>query len=96
MPDANELMVEVAYATPEEQALVGLKMPAGSTAEEAIQASGFLQRFTDIDLASRPVGIFGKVCELTRVLQAGDRVEIYRPLLNDPKAARRLRAEKSR
>jgi putative ubiquitin-RnfH superfamily antitoxin RatB of RatAB toxin-antitoxin module len=67
----------------------------GTTVEAAIIASGLLARFPDISLSTNAVGIFGKVCELSQVLKAGDRVEIYRPLVHDPKEARRQRAAKS-
>lgn len=89
-----ELMtVEVAYATPEQQVIVALELPENSTVETAIQLSGLLARFPTLELSA--VGIFGKVCELNQLLQAGDRVEIYRPLIHDPKEARRQRAAKS-
>jgi len=88
------LIVEVAYAPPGVQALVTLKLPDGATVQQAIEASGFLAHFPDIDLAVNPVGIFGKVCSLDQVLKPADRVEIYRPLLHDPKDARRQRAVK--
>jgi len=91
---AGDLIVEVAYATPGVQALVTLKMPDGATVQQAIEASGFLTHFPDIDLTVNPVGIFGKVCSLDQMLKAADRVEIYRPLLHDPKDARRQRAVK--
>ncbi|MEC4749181.1 RnfH family protein [Methylomicrobium sp. Wu6] len=98
MVEANDpsgvLIVEVVYATSSVQALVTLKMPPGATVREAIEASGFLQNFADIDLAVNSVGIFGKVCSLDQTLRPADRIEIYRPLLHDPKEARRQRAVK--
>jgi putative ubiquitin-RnfH superfamily antitoxin RatB of RatAB toxin-antitoxin module len=93
--DGDDLIVEVVYATSGVQALVALKMPPGATVEDAIEASGFLLHFPDIDLAANPVGIFGKACSLDQKIKANDRVEIYRPLLHDPKEARRLRAVKN-
>jgi putative ubiquitin-RnfH superfamily antitoxin RatB of RatAB toxin-antitoxin module len=90
----DKVIVEVAYATSEVQALVTLKMPAGTTVEEAIKASGLLIHFPEIDLTINPVGIFGKVCPLDAVVKAADRIEIYRPLRHDPKEARRQRAKK--
>jgi len=93
--DAGDLIVEVAYATPSVQALIMLKMPLGATVQQAIEASGFLERFPDIDLAVNSVGIFGKICGLDQALKPADRVEIYRPLLHDPKDARRQRAVKN-
>jgi uncharacterized protein len=86
--------VEVAYAKPEQQEIVALKMPEGTTAEQAILASGLLNHSPEIDGADLNVGIFGSVCKLDRPLRQGDRVEIYRPLIHDPKEARRQRASK--
>lgn len=88
------MRVEVAYAKPDEQALLALDMPEGATVEDAIRASGLLQRFPEIDLEHNKVGIFSKLCKLDQTLRPGDRVEIYRPLLTDPKEARRVRAAK--
>ncbi|MFI3189320.1 MAG: RnfH family protein [Methylococcales bacterium] len=85
--------VEVAYATPEQQVLIVLSLPENSTVEKAINHSGLLMRFPALGLTA--VGIFGKLCELNQLLKAGDRVEIYRPLHNDPKEARRQRAAKN-
>ena len=84
--------VEVAYAKPEHQEIVALKMPEGSTVEQAILASNLLNRFPEIDEADLKAGIFGCVCRLDQPLRQGDRVEIYRPLIHDPKEARRQRA----
>ena len=84
--------VEVAYARPDEQVIVPLQMAAGATVEEAIRRSGVLDRFPEIDLAQAKVGVFGKVGRLDQVLGSGDRVEIYRPLIADPKEARKQRA----
>ncbi|TGC87846.1 RnfH family protein, partial [Salmonella enterica subsp. enterica serovar Wilhelmsburg] len=67
----------------------------GATVEEAIRASGLLELRTDIDLAKNKVGIYSRPVKLTDTVQDGDRVEIYRPLIADPKALRRQRAEKS-
>lgn len=86
--------VEVAYAKPEQQVIVTLKMPEGTTVEQAILASGLLSRFPEIDGADLKAGIFGSVCRLDQPLRIGDRVEIYRPLIHDPKEARRQRAAK--
>lgn len=88
-----ELMrIEVAYAKAEQQVIVVLDLPENSTVEAAINASGLLARFPEIELSA--VGIFGKASELHQLLKTGDRVEIYRPLHNDPKEARRQRAKK--
>lgn len=88
------ITVEVAYATPEQQQIVALDVPANTTVETAIKLSGLLACFSEINLSATAVGIFGKVSKLNQVLKAGDRVEIYRPLLHDPKEARRQRAAK--
>jgi uncharacterized protein len=88
------ITIEVAYATPEQQVIVALDLPENSTLETAINASGLLLRFPEINLSATAVGIFGKLCELNQLLKTGDRVEIYRPLHNDPKEARRQRAAK--
>lgn len=90
----EDIAVEIVYARPEAQVLLGLKLPEGSTVGQAIEASGILALFSEIDLAVNKVGIFGSVCELDHPLKPHDRVEIYRPLPHDPKDARRLRAMK--
>jgi uncharacterized protein len=87
--------LEVAYANPEQQVIVALKMPEGVTVEQAIDASGLLSRFPEINGANLKAGIFGCVCGLDQPLRQGDRVEIYRPLIHDPKEARRQRAAKA-
>ena len=85
--------IEVAYATPKKQLILSVPFQAGLTVESAIEASGILQRFSEINLATNAVGIFSKPCKLDTELRAGDRVEIYRPLIADPKEVRRQRAE---
>jgi putative ubiquitin-RnfH superfamily antitoxin RatB of RatAB toxin-antitoxin module len=90
------MRVEVAYATQAEQVIVEVEVPAQASVDDAIRASGLLQRFADIDLARAAVGIFGERVTLAAVLHDGDRVEIYRPLVADPKEARRRRARKRR
>lgn len=88
------MRIEVAYATPEEQVILLLEAPEVLTVEQAIRASGILERFPEIDLSLNGVGIFGRVCPLESRLMPGDRVEIYRPLLVDPRVARRERARR--
>ncbi|HIF18109.1 MAG TPA: RnfH family protein [Cycloclasticus sp.] len=85
--------VEVAYATPEKQLILVVPFKEGLTAEQAIVTSGILGRFPAIDLSISTVGIFSKPCQLDTPLREGDRVEIYRPLIADPKEVRRQRAE---
>ena len=86
--------VEVAYAKPEEQVIVTLSMPEGATVDAAIKASGLLERFPEIALPDLKAGIFGEVCKLDQPVKEADRIEIYRPLIHDPKDARRQRASK--
>lgn len=93
MPD--KLEVEVAYALTERQYLQRVMLEEGATVEEAIRASGLLELRSDIDLAKNKVGIYSRPVKLTDTVQDGDRVEIYRPLIADPKVLRRQRAEKS-
>jgi len=86
------ITVEVVFARPDEQALEELRVPADATVEAVIRQSGYLERFPEIDLASNKVGIFGKATTLSAVPNDGDRIEIYRPLIADPKEARKKRA----
>lgn len=92
MTQALTIRIEIAYALPHKQALVSLDLPAGTTVEGAIQQSQVLRRFPEIDLAKNKVGIFSKLVSLDTVLRDRDRVEIYRPLIADPKEIRRQRA----
>ncbi|HEY0841718.1 RnfH family protein [Methylotenera sp.] len=89
---STEITVEVAYALPDEQLIIPIKVAVGSTAEEAIKASGIIGKFTDIDLNINKIGIFGKLTKLDTKLRHLDRVEIYRPLIADPKEVRKQRA----
>jgi len=84
--------VEVAYAKRDEQVILPVRAAPGITARQAIERSGILRRFPEIDLAGGDVGVFGKLVKLDQELQAGDRVEIYRPLIADPKEQRKRRA----
>lgn len=84
--------VEVAYAKPEEQVILSLKVPLGTTVQEAIFKSQILLLFPEIDLSQNKVGIFSKLCALHAPLREHDRVEIYRPLVADPKQMRKQRA----
>ena len=92
MANAEKIKVEVAYALPQKQVILGLEVEADATLEQVIHASGILQQFPEIDLGLNRVGVFGKLGKLTDTLHAGDRVEIYRPLIADPKVVRRERA----
>lgn len=91
-PDAPRIAVEVAYATPGRQTLIGLEVAAGATVAEAIALSGIREMHSEIGAAEWGVGIFGNPVALHRRLEAGDRVEIYRPLVAEPREARRRRA----
>lgn len=90
--ESNVVKVEVAFALPHEQIILAIDVPPGTTIEQAIQQSGILDRYPQIDLAHHKVGVFGRLAKLSQVLRAGDRVEIYRPLIADPKEVRRQRA----
>ena len=88
----QKISVEVAYAKVEQQVIVEVDIDSGASVQQAISASGILKCFSEIDLLKNPVGIFGKVCPLQQTVQQGDRIEIYRSLLFDPKEQRRQRA----
>jgi len=90
------MIVEVAYALPNKQSLISIEVESGSTLKEAIEASGILETFEQIDLTKDRVGIFAKFATLDTVLREKDRVEIYRPLIADPKKARKERAAEAR
>ncbi len=87
------LRIELIYATLEQQNLIELTVPEGSDISFCIEASGIQKQFPEIDLTTMKVGIFSEVKPLTHLVQSGDRVEIYRPLVADPKAVRRRKAE---
>lgn len=89
---SEEILVEVAYALPQKQEVLSLKVKSGATVSQAIEQSGILADFPEIDLASAKVGIFGKQAKLDAVLRDKDRIEIYRPLIADPKEIRKKRA----
>jgi len=90
------LRIEVAYALPDRQTLLALDVPATTTVETAIALSAMLRLHSEIDLAVQRVGIFGQFVALGRLVQAGDRIEIYRPLVADPKARRHARVARKR
>ncbi len=90
------LSIEVCYALADEQTLIAVELPEGATVQQALDASGILQRYPQIDLGTQKVGVFGKLKPLDAVLADHDRVEIYRPLLVDPKLSRQRRVEKTR
>ncbi len=93
----STIEIEVVYAAVDRQVLLKVSLPAGSTLRAGLMASGIAAQFPGLDVQSCPVGIFGKVIADPdrHLLQAGERIEIYRPLLADPKDVRRLRAAKA-
>lgn len=92
---SGKIAVEVAYALPQKQNVQRVTLEEGATIEQAIQASGLLALRDDIDLSKNKVGIYSRPAKLQDEVHDGDRVEIYRPLIADPKELRRQRAEKS-
>ena len=94
--NAATISVEVIYALPAQQPLLHVQLAEGATVEEAIRASGVLDAFPEIDLARNKVGIFSKLVKLDEKVRDRDRVEIYRPLIADPKEVRRKRAEEGK
>jgi putative ubiquitin-RnfH superfamily antitoxin RatB of RatAB toxin-antitoxin module len=92
MESAERILVEVAYARPDQQVIVEVNMPPDTTIEKAIRMSGILENFPEIDLGKNKVGIFGRLAKLDDVPKDQDRIEIYRPLIADPKEVRRRRA----
>lgn len=88
----DDIQVEVVYALPQEQAILSLKVPPGTTAAQAIELSGVLKKHPEIDLARNKIGIFGKLIKPETALREKDRVEIYRPLIADAKEIRKQRA----
>lgn len=96
VPLSNLINIEIVYALPEEQTLLKKQFPQGTTVAEALQTSGILNKYPQIDLATNKLGIFGKLTKPDVVLRDKDRVEIYRPLIADPKEVRRKRAEEGK
>ncbi|MEP0356328.1 RnfH family protein [Paraglaciecola sp.] len=93
---SSEITLEVAYGTPQKQALIEFVVVQGETVEKAILCSGILVQFPEIELSTSKVGIWNRTCKLSDVPSDGDRIEIYRPLIADPKEVRRRRAEKAK
>jgi uncharacterized protein len=95
--EATLISVEVVYATADKQVLIALDVPPTTTLKQAVELSGILTQFPEIQLGGlNRTGIFSKPVALDTVLRAGDRVEIYRPLIADPKTARKQRAAESK
>ena len=89
------LRVEVIYALRDRQVLLALEVEEGTTARQAVERSGILQRYPEIDLARAGLGVFGRMVSPDTLLRGGDRVEIYRSLIANPKEARRSRSGRS-
>ncbi|MBP9955554.1 RnfH family protein [Geopseudomonas guangdongensis] len=96
MDKPDTIAVEVVYALADKQKLLRLSVPRGTSMREAAERSGIAGFFPELDLATAPMGIFGKAVARPeeRLLEDGERVEIYRPLIADPKEARKQRAAK--
>lgn len=92
----EKIYVELVYALPAEQLLLKSEVPKGTTIAEALKLSGILDKFPEIDLEKGKFGIFGKLSKTDTVLREKDRIEIYRPLIADPKEVRRKRAEEGK
>ncbi len=92
----NMIHVEVVYALPQEQRVITLAVEAEMTVQEIIEQSGVLEIYPEIDLAKNKVGIFSRNIKLNSTVLDRDRIEIYRPLLADPKEIRRKRAEQAK
>jgi putative ubiquitin-RnfH superfamily antitoxin RatB of RatAB toxin-antitoxin module len=92
MENADRIAVEVAYAKADEQLILKLEVAPGTTLKQAVEQSGILERFPEIDPAQLKAGVFGKLKKLDQTLREGDRIEIYRPLIADPKQVRKQRA----
>ena len=94
--DMAKMHIEVIFALPREQHVINVELPEQSTVEDAIRASKIMEKYPDIDFEVNKTGIFGKPAKRDAVLHPGDRVEIYRPLIGDPKEIRKQRAKKGK
>lgn len=90
------MRVELVYALPSAQEVLQMELPEGVSIERALRLSGLLDRYPEIDEKTVALGIYGRAAAADTILRDGDRVEIYRPLLADPKLARRRRAARTR
>ena len=93
---SESITIEVVYALPERQSLLTVSVPANCTVQQAILRSGILDMYAEIDMTSQKVGIWSRAVKMTDRVKAGDRIELYRPLIADPKELRRRRAEKAK
>ena len=88
----ERITIEVCYALTHKQEVVALKTEAGCTLQQAVELSGLLAKYPEIDLKKNKFGVWNKLAKLDAVLRDGDRIEIYRPLIADPKEVRKQRA----
>lgn len=93
---SEKFKIEVVYGVPNEQVILTISVEEGTTIEQAIELSGVLSTYKDIDLKKNKVGIWNRTAKLTDTLNDLDRIEIYRPLIADPKEVRKRRAEKAK
>ena len=93
---ADVILIEVAFALPQRQSLLSVSVPVDATVKSAIESSGILRMYPEIDLTQHKVGIWSRTVRLEDSLSAGDRIEIYRPLIADPKDMRKKRADKAK
>jgi len=93
---ADVILIEVAFALPHRQSLLSVSVPVDATVRQAIESSGILRMYPEIDLAQHKVGIWSRTVRLEDTLNSGDRIEIYRPLIADPKDMRKRRADKAK
>jgi len=96
MENDKTINIEVAYALPDVQRVISLQVNEGIELIEAVKQSGILDEFSEIDIEKAKVGIFGKLKKANTALREGDRVEIYRKLIADPKQVRKQRAEQGK
>lgn len=96
MEVAELINVEVVYGTPEHQKIISTQVPKSTTVEKAISLSEIDKYFPDMEVDAKRVGIWNRTCKLEDVVKPGDRIEVYRPLVADPKEIRRRRAEKAK
>mgnify|MGYP001823288011 CR=1 FL=1 len=94
--DQKKMHVEVVFALPKEQDVIDIEVPEQSTVDDAIRESKIMEKYPEIDLEVNKTGIFGKPAKRDAVLHPGDRVEIYRPLICDPKEMRKQRAKEGK
>ena len=95
-PVLEQLAIEVVYGTPTRQEIINCIVGVDTTIEQAILSSGIIEEFPEIDLAINNVGIWNRAAKLTDKVKDLDRIEVYRPLLADPKEVRKRRAEKAK